>query len=149
MSPINHAIAEELMTEKKFAEKSECEYDAIIKVYHSETKCEMEVNADLMGVDLCNPYVLMFLAKETTYHHAFWPHTAKRFTAFKNVLRHNKAVRKSLRDTKFLSMIADYYKRHKLLCEYDRVRDTIGRRLELKNIKQVVDIVEKAIVDEA
>ena len=116
------------------------------KVYHSESMQEMEVNADLLGVDLCNPYVLLFLAKETTYYHAFWPHTKKRFTAFKNILRRNRLVRKSLEDMKFYALISGKldemmkYKDHPLY-------STPGIKQELKNVKQVVEIVEKAIAN--
>ena len=83
-----------------------CTGAALNKVYHSESMHEMEVNADLLGVDLCNPYVLLFLAKQTAYHHAFWSHTKKRFTAFKNILRRNRLVRKSLEDMKFYALIS-------------------------------------------
>ena len=116
------------------------------KVYHSESMHEMEVNADLLGVDLCNPYVLLFLAEQTAYHHAFWQHTKKRFTAFKNILRRNRLVRKSLEDMKFYALISGKldemmkYKDHPL-------RSTPGRMQELKNVKQVVEIVEKAIAN--
>ena len=116
------------------------------KVYHSESMQEMEVNADLLGVDLCNPYVLLFLAKETAYYNAFWPHTKKRFTAFKNILRRNKLVRKSLEDMKFYVLISSKlnemmkYKNHPLY-------STPGIKQELKNVKQVVEIVEKAIAN--
>ena len=116
------------------------------KVYHAESMHEMEVNADLLGVDLCNPYVLLFLAEQTTYHHAFWPHTKKRFIAFKNILRRNRLVRKSLEDMKFYVLISSKldemmkYKDHLLY-------STPGRMQELKNVKQVVEIVEKAIAN--
>ena len=116
------------------------------KVYHSESMHEMEVNADLLGVDLCNPYVLLFLAEQTAYHHAFWSHTKKRFTAFKNILRRNRLVRKSLEDMKFYALISGKldemikYKDHPLY-------GTPGRMQELKNVKQVVEIVEKAIAN--
>lgn len=116
------------------------------KVYHSESMHEMEVNADLLGVDLCNPYVLLFLAKETAYHHAFWPHTKNRFIAFKNILRRNRLVRNSLKDMKFYALIFGKldemmkYKDHSLY-------STPGKMQELKNVKQVVEIVEKAIAN--
>lgn len=120
-------------------------FNALDRVYHSESMHEMQVNADLQGVDLCNPYVLMFLARETTYHHAFWPHTAKRFLAFKNILRKNKDVRKSFKDGNLLAMlnirllVLNNSNHHSSLC------DTPGQRQELKNIKEVISIVEKAM----
>lgn len=101
-----YTATSDLMYNKSIESLCNCTYHDLDVVYHSETKFEMEVNADLQGVDLCNPYVLMFLAKQTTYHHAFWPHTKKRFTAFKNILRRNRLVRKSLEDMKFYAMIS-------------------------------------------
>ena len=116
------------------------------KVYHSETMHEMEIAADLQGVDLCNPYVLFFLARETTYHHAFWPHTRKRFTAFKNILRHNKLVKESLKDMEFYTLITTEFND---MLEYknDLIYDTPGRKQERKNMQQVIDIVEKILAN--
>ena len=115
------------------------------KVYHSESMHEMQVNADLQGVDLCNPHVLLFLAKETAYHHAYWPHTAKRFLAFKNILRRNKDVRKSLRDGIFMEMLAKHLSVVDFDIGNDLMYDTPGRKQEIKNLKQLVGIVEKAM----
>ena len=116
------------------------------KVYHSESMHEMEVNADLLGVDLCNPYVLLFLAEQTAYHHAFWQHTKKRFTAFKNILRRNRLVRKSLEDMKFYALISGKLDEMMKYKDYP-LYSTPGRMQELKNVKQVVEIVEKAIAN--
>ena len=116
------------------------------KVYHSESMHEMEVNADLLGVDLCNPYVLLFLAKQTAYHHAFWSHTKKRFTAFKNILRRNRLVRKSLEDMKFYVLISGKLDEMMKYKDYP-LYSTPGIMQELKNIKQVVEIVEKEIAN--
>ena len=117
------------------------------KVYHSESMHEMEVNADLLGVDLCNPYVLLFLAKQAAYHHAFWSHTKKRFTAFKNILRHNKSVKESLKDMKFYALI--HGELDKMLKKYkgNSLYGIPGLKKEQKNIEQVVEIVEKAIAN--
>lgn len=117
------------------------------KVYHSNTMHEMQINADLENIDICNPYVLMFLAKQTTYHHAFWKHTAKRFTAFKNILRKNKDVRKSLRDGRFLHMLEHHFDAMNETMKSSMVFNTSGRKQEYKNMKQVIDIVKKAIED--
>ena len=118
--------------------------EALDKVYHSESRHEMEVNADLQGVDLTNPHVLLYLAKQTAYHHAFWPHTAKRFLAFKNILRYNKQVRASLKDGQLLSMINIHF--DAIVAWYcdDPIYDTPGHRQEMDNLKQVISIVEKA-----
>lgn len=142
MSPINNAIVVQMIAEKEMMEKTGYSYSVLDKVYHSESQHEMEVNADLMGVDLCNPLVLKFLADQTTYHHAFWPHTAKRFTAFKNILRHNKYVKKSLKDKVFLEMMKDTLDKY-IKKTSDPLHNVPGYRQELKNIKQVVSIVEK------
>ena len=117
------------------------------KVYHSESMHEMEVNADLLGVDLCNPYVLLFLAKQTAYHHAFWLHTKKRFTAFKNILRHNKSIKESLKDMKFYALICREL--DEMLKKYkgNSLYSIPGLKKEQKNIEQVINIVEKAIAE--
>ena len=134
-----------LIEDRELENKTGLQFDVLDKVYHSESMHEMEVNADLQGVDLCNPHVLLFLAKQTTYHHAFWPHTAKRFLAFKSILRHNKNVRESLKDGKLLTMLNDHLEAMLIKYNSNRVHDTIGRRQEIKNMRQVVSIVKKAI----
>jgi len=136
----------DLMHIKPIESLCNCTYNDLDAVYHSETMHEMEVKADLYGVDLCNPYVLMFLAKQTAYHHAFWPHTKKRFTAFKNILRCNKSVKRSFGDMKFYALVAG------MLDEMLKTKDnplyrTPGAIQHLKNVKQVVEIVEKAIAN--
>ena len=142
----SRTINEAMKTCNKIEENCGSSIRDLDKVYHSESMHEMEVNADLLGVDLCNPYVLLFLAEQTAYHHAFWQHTKKRFTAFKNILRRNRLVRKSLEDMKFYTLISGKldemmkYKDHPLY-------GTPGRMQELKNVKQVVEIVEKAIAN--
>ena len=142
----SRTINEAMKTCNKIEENCSSSIRDLDKVYHSESMHEMEVNADLLGVDLCNPYVLLFLAEQTAYHHAFWQHTKKRFTAFKNILRRNRLVRKSLEDMKFYALISGKldemtkYKDHPLY-------GTPGRMQELKNVKQVVEIVEKAIAN--
>lgn len=135
------------LLEDRWLEESGIASGSLDKVYHSESMHEMEVNADLQNVDLCNPHVLLFLAKTTAYHHAFWPHTAKRFLAFKNILRKNKDVRKSLRDGKLLAMLNSHFEAMVNGHDSNRVYDTPGRRQELKNMRQVIDIVEKAIAE--
>lgn len=116
-------------------------------VYHSESMHEMEVNADLQCVDLCSLDVQLFLAKTTAYHHAFWPHTAKRFLAFKNILRHNKDVRASLRDGKLLAKLADIFSALASRYNSDSAYRMPGTKQELKNIKQVISIVKKAVAE--
>ena len=115
------------------------------KIYHSESAKEMRINADLMLVDLCNPYVLCFLAHTSAYHHAFYSHARRRFTAFKDLLRHDKEVRKSI--------VAD--KNHVfcrlLVRELNRVERGLtrwpnpGGMQYCKNLQQVLNIVKKCI----
>lgn len=118
-------------------------FEELDKVYHSSSMNEMRINADLQRVDLCNAYVLLFLTIQTAYHHAFWPHTAKRFTAFKNILRKDNSVKRSLEDGKLLNMLEEL-----LAYEVEEMEDPMnhvpGKKQELKNIKQVISIVEGA-----
>ena len=141
-----HTATSDLIHSKSIESLCGCTYNDLDAVYHSETMHEMEVKADLHGVDLCNPYVLMFLAKQTAYHHAYWPHTKKRFTAFKNILRCNKSVKKSFSDMKFYALIAGMLD-EMLKTKDDPLYGTPGARQHLKNVKQVVEIVEKAIAN--
>ena len=128
-------------------------YDALDKVYHSNSMYEMLVNADLMDVDLCNPFVLWYLAKQTTYHHAYWPHTAKRFVAFKNLLRHDKRIRTAIssdKDLVFWTLVADMYKRKKDdIASYPSMHNTPGAKQHFKNIEELMHIVEKCIAKDA
>lgn len=123
-----------------------CTSAALNKVYHSESMHEMVVNADLQGVDLCNPYVLLFLAEQTAYHRAFWPHTKKRFTAFKNILRRNSRVREALQDFAFYSLVVDKLKQIESQM-INPLYSTPGGQKEIENLRQVISIVEKAIVE--
>ena len=142
----SRTINEAMKTYNTIEENCGSSISNLDKVYHSESMHEMEVNADLLGVDLCNPYVLLFLAEQTAYHHAFWQHTKKRFTAFKNILRRNRLVRKSLEDMKFYALISG--KLDEMIKYKDHLLYGIpGRMQELKNVKQVVEIVEKAIAN--
>ena len=118
-------------------------FEELDKVYHSSSMNEMRINADLQNVDLCNAYVLLFLTIQTAYHHAFWPHTAKRFTAFKNILRKDNAVKKSLEDGKLLNMLEELLAYNVKEME-NPLNNVPGKKQELKNIKQVISIVEGA-----
>lgn len=121
-------------------------YDSLDKVYHSRTLAEMQVTADLMGVDLCNPYVLWFLAKQTAYHHAFWPHTARRFIAFKSLLRRDKRVRAAIAsDSAFYVMLQELCDSEKNAFKGNLVYNTPGKRQQIKNLEELLSIVEKCI----
>ena len=143
----SRTINEAMKTYNTIEENCGSSISNLDKVYHSESMHEMEVNADLLGVDLCNPYVLLFLAKQAAYHHAFWSHTKKRFTAFKNILRHNKSVKESLKDMKFYALICGEL--DEMLKKYkgNSLYGIPGLKKEQKNIEQVVNIVEKAIAN--
>ena len=108
-------------------------------IYHSTSVHEMQVKADLHAVDLADVDVLIYLIGTTTYHHAFWPHTAKRFTALKNILRHSHDLPKS----KDFKRLKDNVKSRLDECEHGKwIKSTPGGRQEIKNIKQVLDILD-------
>lgn len=125
---------------------TKCQSDAIDQVYHSSSMHEMRVKADVLGIDLCNQYILFYLARTTAYHDAFWPHTKKRFIAFKTLLRKDKTVRKALLDGQLLARLKDL-RTSMLLDMSDPINITPGYKKELKNIAQLVQIAEKAVED--
>lgn len=126
-------------------DNAKCSLSALDSVYHSESLDEMKINADLHNVDLCNSYVLFYLACTTTYHHAFWPHTAKRFAAFKSLLRHDNNVRKAIStDNGVLwTLLMDKFKS----IDANMNSTTPGLKKQWKNLKQIIGIVEKCIAD--
>ena len=118
----------------------ELSYSALDDIYHSTDMYEMKVKADMHNIDLRDPRAIIYLIDTTAYHHAFWPHTAKRFTAFKALLR-------SMKD---LPAIPGFFKivEHvnasieEIDCQ-NPVMNTPGRRQELKNLQQVLSILNK------
>lgn len=115
-------------------------HDSLDDVYHSNNMHEMKVKADLHGIDLHDKDTLIFLIDTTTYHHAYWPHTSKRFTAFKALLR----TMKDLPSTVYFRDIVDHVKLE--IAEYtlNKLRNnTPGGKQELKNLNQVLGILEK------
>ena len=122
---------------------SKYDYKDIDAIYHSNSMDEMKVKADLYAIDLNDVDVLLALCDTTTYHHAFWPHTKKRFTAFKNLLRYEKSIEEASRSIKFsfeVKRALDAY-----LHEQKDLYLTPGRRQEIKNLKQVLEIVAKPV----
>ena len=113
------------------------DYENIYAVYHSTTMNEMRIKADLLGVDLTNVDVLIALCSTTTYHHAFWPHTAKRFTAFKNLLRYDKGSRKAAQSKRFIDEVERAIAEHK-----QKNFNTPGYIQEKKNLEQVIKILK-------
>lgn len=109
-------------------------------IYHSTSKHEMQVKADLHCIDLHSRDVLVFLIDTTTYHAAFWPHTSKRFTAFKALLRSMK----DLPEHDSFAVVVEKVCHDIYQLEHDVItRVTPGRRHELKNLKQVQAILMK------
>ena len=119
---------------------SKYNYKDIDAIYHSNSMDEMKVKADLYAIDLNDVNVLLALCDTTAYHHAFWPHTAKRFTAFKNLLRYEKSIEEASRSFKFsfeVKRAIEAYESEQFM--------TPGRRQEIKNLKQILEIVSKPV----
>ena len=115
-------------------------YEALNDIYHSNTMSEMQVKADLHNVDLNDVVNILFLIDTTTYHHAYWPHTAKRFVAFKKLL---KTLKDLPNDSQFDWMVSRLYN---ILHEYENNKfksTTPGGKQEIKNLHQVIAILEK------
>lgn len=121
------------------------DWDAIDDVYHSSTMHEIKVKADLHNVDLCDPKVLFLLLQLTTYHHAFWPHTAKRFTALKNLLRYDKSIEQGSRSKWLYSKSLAKYNDLKSIYDNDSLYKTPGNRQEIANWKQALNILEQLV----
>lgn len=115
-------------------------YDVLDDIYHSTSADEMQVKADMHCIELDDPDVILYLIRTTTYHHAFWPHTAKRFTAFKALLRKLK----TLPEDPLFNDIKRYVKDsiNEILCDRWK-KDLPGCKQEVKNLKQVLKILEK------
>ena len=115
-------------------------HDGLDDVYHSNSMHEMKVKADLHNIDLYDKDVLVFLIDATTYHHAFWPHTAKRFTAFKTLLK----TMRDLPEKDCFDDVVNVVKSEIAEYEADKWRrNTPGGKQEIKNLKQVLRILEK------
>lgn len=124
-----------------------CLFNALNDVYHSESSEEMLVKADLNCVDLKDPKVLLWLTMQTAYHQAFWPHTAKRFNAFKNILRRRKDIREAIKTNDFKDILQKYFDAFANEYQANPLWQVPGKKKQLKNLKQMLDIVKK-ICDE-
>ena len=114
--------------------------NALNDIYHSSSMHEMKIKADLYGIDLNDVNNILFLIDTTTYHHAFWPHTSKRFIALKNLLRHSHDLPKH----KMFLSLKDAVSSRLLECEHGKwIKHTPGGRQEIKNLRQVIDILDK------
>ena len=123
-----------------YTAKTGIQYDALDDIYHSTSASEMQVKADLHNVDLHDIDVIVWLLNTTAYHHAFWPHTAKRFTAFKALLRKFKDLPLNSRFNE-LKRIVDT-----MICNvtFDKMRiSTPGGKQQAKNLEQVRSILER------
>lgn len=78
---------------------------ALDKVYHTSSMHEMVLVADMENVDLHDLDALLYLIHETTYHDAFWPHTAPRYKALKNLLRFNKDIEHASRSVELVALV--------------------------------------------
>ena len=115
-------------------------HDGLDDVYHSNSMHEMKVKADLHGIDLYDKDALVFLIDATTYHHAFWPHTAKRFTALKNLLRKSRSLPRSKDFNRLKKAVKDR------ITEVKNNKWSIytpGGKQQVKNLIQVLDIFKK------
>lgn len=115
-------------------------YDALNDIYHSTSASEMQVKADLHNVDLHDIDVIAWLLNTTAYHHAFWPHTAKRFTAFKSLLRKFKDLPSNNRFDELKRIVDGMV--NCISCDSMRM-STPGGRQQAKNLEQVRSILEK------
>lgn len=125
--------------------RSKYEFGVLDKVYHSNTMHEMKVNADIEGVDLNDVDVLAFLIEQTAYHHAFWSHTSKRFTALKNLLRYDKNIEKASRSKCLIDRVETKLDFMESRMKNDPVYNVPGHVQEIKNYKQVLDILKRPV----
>lgn len=115
------------------------DFSVLNQIYHSEDMHEMLMKADLYCVDMHDKIVLCYLIETTTYHDAYWPHTAKRFIAFKNVLKQLHCL-PSMPD---FNLLVNHVKDMIEFRKNYPYKNTQGRKKELKNLKQVLDILHK------
>ena len=135
----------DLLNDFMICNTSKYSWDALDKIYHSNTMNEMRVNADLERVDLNDIDVLMFLIDQVTYHHAFWSHTKKRFTALKTLLRNDSSIESSSRSKELYDRVMKRYNELKDDISNLAVMRTPGRRQQLKNYECVLKILETPV----
>lgn len=116
-------------------------FDYLDDIYHSNDASEMLIKADLYNIDLNNEQIIEFLVDTTAYHHAFWPHTARRFLAFKDFLKNHSSLK-----IEQIDHLASYVKTkiHEIM--QDKWKSSIpGGKQELKNLQQVEKILKKLL----
>ena len=114
-------------------------YEALDDIYHSNSMDEMLVKADLHNVDLNDVVNILFLIDTTTYHHAYWQHTAKRFVAFKKLLKTLKDLPNDSQFDWLMTRVCNTLHEHEL---NNFKRTTPGGKQEIKNLRQVIAILE-------
>lgn len=118
-----------------------CKWEDLNAVYKSDDMFSMMINADMHKVDITNPYVLMSLVELTTYHASFWPHTAKRLEALKDILKNDTRIQDAIKSNGFKDMLKCYYENWLADAEATPTWNTPGRAGEKKNIEDIVAIV--------
>lgn len=127
---------------KPTEKQMKCKYENVNYIYeHSDDMYQLMINADMLNVDITNPYVLMALVELTTYHASFWPHTANRFEAFKDMLKNDIAMQEAIKSNKFKDMLECYYENWIADFEATSNWNSPGRDGEKKNIEEVMTIV--------
>lgn len=118
-----------------------CMFDYLNDIYHSNDSNEMLIKADLYNIDLNDMQNIEFLIDTTAYHHAFWPHTAKRFVAFKDFLRNysNLKIEDIGSLISYVNMKIDEIKNDKWKVSIP------GGKQEMKNLQQVEKILLKLL----
>ena len=119
---------------------SQYPFHVLDDIYHSTSVAEMKVKADMNCVDLHDIDVLVFLIDTSAYHHAFWPHTAKRFTVLKNLLRKSRSLPQSKDFNRLKKAVKDR------ITEVKNNKWSIytpGGKQQVKNLIQVLDIFKK------
>lgn len=123
-----------------FVNNSSYSSNALDEIYHSNSAYEMQVKADLLNIDIYDISILQYLIETTAYHHAYWPHTAKRFVALKSLLRKSKDLPKKEWFVQLLTDLENNINEFKT----DKWRmHTPGGKQHLKNLIQVLDILKK------
>lgn len=114
-------------------------YKELSDIYHSNDAHAMQIKADLYCIDLNDLDVIEYLIFNTAYHNAYWPHTAKRFTAFINILKTKKNI---VQFPGFESLLL------KVKSEINRIKSsrwaitTSGGKQHIKNLKTIFNILK-------
>lgn len=119
---------------------SQYPFNVLDDIYHSDSVHELQIKADMHCVDLNDIDVLIFLIDTSAYHHAFWPHTKKRFTAVKSLLKKSHSLPQSKDFERLKRAVKDRVieRKSSKWCIH-----TPGGKQEVKNLMQVLDIFNK------